>query len=73
MQGKWLRGIVDQLQLDGSGRVQVVEHKTRARPTLPRASQQQSARLQVALYRHMLTSFRDLTDTQVASASAVKI
>ena len=38
-QGRWVRGIIDQLQLDGAGRLQVVEHKTRASPTLPRAAQ----------------------------------
>lgn len=39
MQGRWVRGIVDQLQLDQGGRLQVVEHKTRAAPTLPRDAQ----------------------------------
>lgn len=34
-----MRGIIDQLQLDSCGRVQVVEHKTRARPNLPRPEQ----------------------------------
>jgi hypothetical protein len=39
LQGRWLRGIIDQLQLGDDGRLAVVEHKTRARPTLPRPAQ----------------------------------
>jgi hypothetical protein len=38
-QGRWVRGIIDQLQRGVDGRLQVVEHKTRSRPTLPRPAQ----------------------------------
>jgi len=38
-QGRWVRGIIDQLDLDANGRLQLVEHKTRATPRLPQDSQ----------------------------------
>ena len=47
LQGHWIRGIIDQLELDELGRIRVVEHKTRRHPSLPRAAQQQTAKLQV--------------------------
>ena len=46
MQGQWVKGIVDQLELDDHGRVRVVEHKTRRRESLPLQAQQQTAHLQ---------------------------
>lgn len=48
MQGQWVRGIIDQLELDDTGRIRVVEHKTRRKPSLPMFAQQQTAKLQVA-------------------------
>ena len=39
LQGRWVRGIIDQLQVGPDGRLAVVEHKTRSRPTLPRPAQ----------------------------------
>ncbi len=48
MQGQWVRGIIDQLELDDTGQIRVVEHKTRRKPSLPMFAQQQTAKLQVA-------------------------
>ena len=48
-QGQWVRGIIDQLELDESGRIRVVENKTRRRPSLPMLAQQQTAKLQVCI------------------------
>lgn len=53
VQGQWLRGIIDQLELDESGRIRVVENKTRRRPSLPLLAQQQTAKLQVMTYKHL--------------------
>ena len=50
MQGQWVRGIIDQLELDDTGRIRVVEHKTRRKPSLPMFAQQQTAKLQVARF-----------------------
>lgn len=47
LQGHWLRGIIDQLELDQSGQIRVVENKTRRKPLLPLLAQQETARLQV--------------------------
>ena len=47
LQGRWVRGICDQLQMTDGGEVLVVEHKTRQRPCLPREEQQATAKLQV--------------------------
>lgn len=47
VQGQWIRGIIDEMELDERGRIRVAEHKTRKPPTLPRAAQQRSANLQV--------------------------
>lgn len=47
LQGRWVRGICDQLQITDGGEVLVVEHKTRQRPSLPREEQQATAKLQV--------------------------
>ena len=47
VQGQWVRGIIDQLELDEMGQIRVVEHKTRRRPSLPMLAQQQTAKLQV--------------------------
>ncbi|DBA95793.1 TPA: hypothetical protein ACH3X1_001343 [Trebouxia sp. C0004] len=48
VQGQWVRGIIDQLELHDNGRIRVVEHKTRRKPSLPMLAQQQTAKLQVA-------------------------
>ncbi|KAK9834388.1 hypothetical protein WJX74_000477 [Apatococcus lobatus] len=50
LQGCWVRGIVDQIELDAEGRAVVVEHKTRRNPSLPSPAQKRTARLQVLLY-----------------------
>ena len=47
LQGHWLRGIIDQLELDQSGQIRVVENKTRRKPSLPMLAQQEIAKLQV--------------------------
>lgn len=47
LQGHWLRGIIDQLELDKSGQIRVVENKTRRKPSLPMLAQQETAKLQV--------------------------
>ena len=47
LQGQWIRGIIDQLELDESGRIRVVENKTRRKPSLPMLAQQETAKLQV--------------------------
>ena len=49
LQGQWVRGIIDQLELDEMGQIRVVEHKTRRKPSLPMLAQQQTAKLQVFL------------------------
>ncbi|DBA69738.1 TPA: hypothetical protein ACH3X2_012468 [Trebouxia sp. C0005] len=49
VQGQWVRGIIDQLELDDNGQIRVVEHKTRRKPSLPMLAQQQTAKLQVAV------------------------
>ena len=50
LQGQWVRGIIDQLELDDAGLIRVVEHKTRRKPSLPLLAQQQTAKLQVASF-----------------------
>lgn len=54
VQGQWVRGIIDQLELDDNGHIRVVEHKTRRKPSLPMLAQQQTARLQVMTYKLLL-------------------
>ena len=49
MQGQWIRGIIDQLELDESGGITVVENKTRRKPSLPMLAQQETAKLQVCI------------------------
>ncbi len=46
-QGCWVRGIIDQIELDADGRAVIVEHKTRFNPSLPSHAQKRTARLQV--------------------------
>ena len=66
-QGKWFRGIVDELQRDNaSGTVSFVEHKTRHRPSTPGALQQDTARLQLMLYRALLDGLRHMPAAQVS-------
>ncbi|DBA95792.1 hypothetical protein WJX77_004893 [Trebouxia sp. C0004] len=54
VQGQWVRGIIDQLELHDNGRIRVVEHKTRRKPSLPMLAQQQTAKLQVMTYKLLL-------------------
>lgn len=54
IQGQWVRGIIDQLELDDAGLIRVIEHKTRRRPSLPLLAQQQTAKLQVMTYKLLL-------------------
>jgi len=70
LQGKWFRGIVDELRRhpDG-GAVSLVEHKTRRRPSTPGALQQNTARLQLMLYRALLAGLRDMPAAQASPAS----
>ena len=66
VQGKWFRGIVDELQRDpGSGAVSFVEHKTRHRPSTPGQLQQDTARLQLMLYRALLAGLRNMPSSEV--------
>ena len=72
MQGKWFRGIVDELRRDSDGgAVSVVEHKTRRRPATPGALQQDTARLQLMLYRALLAGLRNMPAAQVRVASVL--
>ncbi|KAK9867127.1 hypothetical protein WJX84_003384 [Apatococcus fuscideae] len=50
LQGCWVRGIIDQIELDAESRAIVVEHKTRFNPSLPSHAQKRTAKLQVLLY-----------------------
>ena len=47
LQGHWVKGIIDELQLDELGKVRIVEHKTRRRSSVPSDAQKETARLQV--------------------------
>ena len=69
-QGKWFRGIADELRRgpDG-GAVALVEHKTRRRPSTPGALQQDTARLQLMLYRALLAGLRRMPAAQASPAS----
>ena len=69
LQGKWLRGIADELRRgpDG-GAVSFVEHKTRHRPSTPGALQQDTARLQLMLYRALLAGLREMPAAQASQA-----
>jgi RecB family exonuclease len=46
-QGRWMRGIIDQIELDADGHALIVEHKTRRNPSLPSHAQKLTAQLQV--------------------------
>jgi hypothetical protein len=47
LQGHWVKGIIDELQLDELGKVRIVEHKTRRNSSVPSQAQKDTARLQV--------------------------
>ena len=49
------------MELDEHGKVRVVEHKTRRAPSLPRAAQQQTAKLQVCAQTYVQSTKRNCT------------
>ena len=57
LQGQWIRGIIDQLELDESGQIRVVENKTRRKPSLPMLAQQETAKLQVRITHAAMFQF----------------
>lgn len=64
MQGRaskmYVRGVIDQLELNESGGLTVVEHKTRKHPSLPSQAQQRGTAIQVMLYCWLLDHLEGL-------------
>lgn len=50
MQGYWVKGVIDELQLDELGKTRIVEQKTRRSSRAPSEAQKDTARLQVHLH-----------------------
>ncbi|KAK9909719.1 hypothetical protein WJX75_006580 [Coccomyxa subellipsoidea] len=67
LQGHWVKGIIDELQLDELGKVRIVEHKTRRNSSVPSQAQKDTARLQVMLYRSLLQGLTDACDAELGS------
>ncbi len=53
VQGYWVKGVIDELQLDELGKVRIVEQKTRRNSSAPSEAQKDTARLQVFLHAIM--------------------
>ena len=61
-----MHGVVDEVQRDrDTGLLTVIEHKTRARPSLPSVPQQRTARLQASMYRSLLEGLQHMSPAEV--------
>ena len=66
-----MHGVVDEVQRDrDTGILTLIEHKTRRRPSLPSAPQQQQARLQASLYRSLLEGLQHMRPAEVCACDA---
>ena len=52
-----MRGIIDQVALDDTGAITILEHKTRRSCSLPQEAQRRTARLQLLMYRFLFKRF----------------
>ena len=52
MQDCWVSGVIDQLEINEEGLIQISEQKTRFQPSLPSDSQKRTTALQVMIYRY---------------------
>ena len=57
LQGCLVRGIIDQVAMDDSGAITILEHKTRRTSSLPKDAQRRTARLQLLMYRFLFKRF----------------
>ena len=52
-----MRGIIDQVAMDDTGAITILEHKTRRSCSLPKEAQRRTARLQLLMYRFLFKRF----------------
>lgn len=62
LEGIFVRGVIDQLDIQDDGCLLLVEHKTRRHASLPSQAQQRGTALQVMMYCHLLERLGQLLE-----------